>query len=141
MVAYLDASVLLEHVLKGDPAIYHVFECASVISSELLEIECKRVIHRYRLEKYLDDEGYLTAIERINEILLGISLMGLTEKVKLRAADSFPINIKTFDALHLSSALTFQTARPDESLIVFSYDKGFNRCARALGFSTPFISE
>jgi len=51
---------------------------------------------------------------------------------------AFPVVIKTLDAIHLSSALIFKGARPTELLHIFSYDKGMNRCARALGFQVPF---
>jgi predicted nucleic acid-binding protein len=141
MVAYLDSSVLLQHVLKGDEAIRQVFTCDRVISSELLEIECKRVIHRYRLEGELDDQGYIEAMDRINNVLSGVSLLLLSEPVKKRASQSFPIVIKTLDALHLASAQQYELIKREESLLIFSFDRVFNRCARALGFQVPFSTE
>jgi len=39
----MDSSVLLQHILQGDEGIRQPLSCDSVISSELLEIECKRV--------------------------------------------------------------------------------------------------
>jgi len=57
MVAYLDSSVLLRYILLGDDGIKQVFDNDLVISSELLNIECRRVIHRYRLQGNLDDKG------------------------------------------------------------------------------------
>jgi hypothetical protein len=48
MVGYLDSSVLLRHILLGDAGIKQVLACDRIISSELLEIECHRVLHRYR---------------------------------------------------------------------------------------------
>lgn len=55
MVGYLDYSVLLRHILLGDVGMRQVADCDSIISSELLEIECKRVFHRYRLLGELND--------------------------------------------------------------------------------------
>lgn len=138
MVAYLDSSVLLKHILNGGEEISQVFECDSVVSSELLEIECRRVIHRYRLEKYLDDSGYITAIDRLEKILIGVSLLSMTEEIKKRASQAFPVIIKTLDALHLASALIFQSVWSEETLFVFSFDRGLNRCARAMGLAVPF---
>lgn len=138
MVGYLDSSVLLRHILLGDEKIRKVFACTQVISSELLEIECRRVIHRYRLTGELDDEGFITASNRLSQILQGISILILSPAVKKRAGEAFPVIIKTLDAIHLSSALIFAAARPADSLQIFSHDQGINRCARALGFSTPF---
>lgn len=138
MVGYLDTSVLLRHILLGDAGIKLVFESDFVVSSELLEIECRRVLHRYRLQGNLDDDGFLKALKRLDDVLQGVSVILLSSKVKKRSGETFPVVIKTLDALHLSSAIIFQTARPDETLHIFSYDIGINRCARALGFQVPF---
>lgn len=138
MVAYLDSSVLLRYILLGDSGIKQVFECDMVVSSELLEIECRRVLHRYRLQNNIDDSGLVEALKRLETVLEGVSIILLSQKVKKRSADAFPVMIKTLDALHLSSAIIFQNSRPAESLYIFSYDIGMNRCARALGFPVPF---
>jgi predicted nucleic acid-binding protein len=138
MVAYLDSSVLMEHVLRGDNRIREVFEMGDVVSSELLEIECMRVLHRYRMEGVLTDAGFLEAKERLGRVLDGISVVALSPAVKRRASQSFPVMIKTLDALHLASALACAEARPENGMAVFSLDRGFNRCARALGLRAPF---
>jgi PIN domain len=138
MVAYLDSSVLLRHILLGDSGIEHVFAVGRVISSELLEIECNRVLHRYRLQNDLDDDGYIEASNRLEHILNSVSIIRLSPKVKKRSKEAFPVIIKTLDALHLSSALIFHEARQEESLLIFSYDIGMNRCAKSLGFAVPF---
>jgi len=68
----------------------------------------------------------------------GIGHVFATQKVKKRSKEAFPVTIKILDALHLSAALIFQKARPDESLLIFSYNMGMNRCAKSLGFTVPF---
>jgi len=141
MVGYLDSSVLLQHILLGDAGIKQVLACDRVISSELLEIECRRVLHRYRMQGNLDDSSYIEALERLEKVITGVSILILSSKVKKRASEAFPIIIKTLDALHLASALMFQAARPAESLLIFSYDAGMNRCTRALGLTAPFSVE
>ena len=141
MVAYLDSSVLMRHILLGDSGIRQVLECDSLISSELLEIECKRVLHRYRLQGDLDDLGFLEAVNRLEAVLSGVSLLLLSADVKKRSAEAFPVHMRTLDAMHLSSALIFQTARPNEALLFFSYDNQLNRCARAVGFTAPFSTD
>ncbi|MBT3276041.1 MAG: PIN domain-containing protein [Spirochaetales bacterium] len=141
MVAYLDSSVVLQHILMGDEGIRQFLACDSIISSELIEIECKRVVHRYRLKAELDDSGFLEALDRIDKVLSGLSILHLSDSVKKRSAEAFPIVVKTLDALHLSSAIAFVNEHPGESILVFSYDQSFNRSARALGFSTPFSTD
>ena len=138
MVGYLDSSVLLRYILLGDNGLQQVFKSDMVVSSELLEIECRRVLHRYRLQGNIDDDGFVEALRRLDEVLEGVSIILLSQKVKKRSGETFPVVIKTLDAFHLASAIIFQAARPAELLHIFSYDAGMNRCARALGFQVPF---
>lgn len=138
MVAYLDTSVLLRHILLGDSSIKQVLACDRIISSELLEIESRRVIHRYRIDGEIDDEGFVQANMRLNEVLSGISLLALSSAVKRRAMGAFPVHVKTLDALHIASALVYADTSPGQTLLIFSFDTGLNRCAYALGLTAPF---
>lgn len=138
MVAYLDSSVLLRHILLGDSSIEQVLSCPHIISSELLEIESRRVIHRYRIDGDIDDEGFILASKRLNKLLSGLSLVALSSPVKKRGMGAFPVSVKTLDALHLASALIFSEVRPEETVLIFSFDTNMNRCAQALGFTAPF---
>lgn len=137
MVGYLDSSVALRHLLLGDISIKHVMEYPRIISSELLKIECFRVFHRCRMEKDFDDSGFTSARERLENLLESVELLELSPAVKQRSLESFPVSLKTLDALHLSSALLF-AVEASEDIVVFSYDTNMNRCARALGFTVPF---
>jgi len=137
VIAYLDSSVALRHILNGELAIRHAFAVGRVVSSELLEIECRRVIHRCRLEGELSDDAVVAAMGRLDDVLAGLNLIGLSPKVKRRAMDAFPVSVKTLDALHLSSALVLADASPEEAVLVFTHDAAMNRCAKALGFKAP----
>ena len=58
---------------------------------------------------------------------------------------TFPLVVKTLDALHLATVILYAeslAASPEsEHLLLFSHDRGMNRCAAALGFATPFSGE
>ncbi len=136
MVAYLDSSVVLRHILLGDLAIQRALECGSLVSSELMEIECRRVLQRCRMTGVLNDVTYVTAIARLNAVLEGVSLLSLSAAVKKRAMESFPVVIKTLDALHLATALVYKDTLLSEELVLFSHDDAMNRCAAVLGFVT-----
>jgi hypothetical protein len=138
MVGYVDSSVILRHILLGDTSIEQVLVCEWIISSELLEIESRRVIHRYRINGDLDDNGFVLANTRLHDIVSGISLLALSFTVKKRAMGAFPVHVKTLDALHLASALVFEEKRPEQNILIFSFDSAMNRCASALGFTAPF---
>ena len=137
MVAYLDSSVVLRHILRGEAVISQALACDRVVSSELLEIECRRVIQRCRLQGELDDAGTAEASARLDTVLAGISLLALSRSVKRRAMGAFPVSVKTLDALHLASALVLAEHLGDEIVLLFSHDESMNRCARVLGFAAP----
>jgi predicted nucleic acid-binding protein len=139
MVAYIDSSVALRHVLLGDVAIEHAFALPERISSELMEIECRRVLHRCRMEGELDDESLVAACDRFEALVSALDLVELSAPVKRRAMEAFPLPLRTLDALHLATALEFKARRAGEELLVFSFDRGMNLCARALGFATPLF--
>jgi len=63
--------VVLRHILLGEVAIAHAFAVGQVLASELLQIECQRVLHRYRMNGDLNDERLLQARERLDSVLAG----------------------------------------------------------------------
>ena len=133
MTAYLDSSVLLRHILLGEEPIRHALEFPRVVSSELIEIECRRVLHRCRLAGELTDEALTVARERLDEVLAGIDLLELSRQIKQRAMDPFPVNVRTLDALHVATALMVDEEAG--AVALFSHDEGMNRCARSLGIT------
>ncbi len=137
MTAYIDSSVVLRHILNGEDAIRHALACDRIVSSELLEIECRRVIHRCRMEGGLDDDGLVEAMRRLTAVLDGMSLLVLSSDVKNKAMEAFPVSVKTLDALHLASVTVLAHASKGDIISVFSHDTAMNRCAAALGFPTP----
>jgi predicted nucleic acid-binding protein len=138
VVAYLDSSVILRHILLGEIAIQHALDCDRVVASELVEIECRRVLHRYRMDGNLNDDGFLAGADRLRSVIDGITLLALTRSVKQRAMGAFPVSVKTLDALHLASALAYADSFADQTVLMFTHDVAMNRCAAALGFAAPF---
>ena len=133
MRTYLDSSVLLRYLLAGDDRLRRLDGEARLASSELIGIECRRVLQRERLEGRLDDEGYSRLAALLASLLDGIDIIEMTESVKRRAGDSFPTIVGTLDALHLSSALVLRDAEK-VAISILSYDKQMMTCALALGF-------
>ena len=133
MVAYLDSSVLLRHILLGEESIGYALAYPRVVSSELIEIECRRVLHRCRLAGEFDDEALAVARERLDAVLAGIDLLELSAQIKQRAMDPFPVHVRTLDALHIATVLA--VAADGGGTALFSHDKGMNVCARSLGIT------
>jgi predicted nucleic acid-binding protein len=137
MMAYLDSSVALRHILMGEIAIEQAFASHFPVASELIEIECRRVLHRCRMGGELDDDRLVIALERLEAVIAGLDLVELSPSIKQRAMEAFPVIVRTLDALHLATALECRAKSAGEEILVFSHDRGMNNCARALGFGTP----
>ena len=102
-------------------------------SSELLLIECHRVLDRYRLEGQLSDEDLTQVKQELQYVTDGLTILELSESVRIRAAGPFPTIIGTLDALHVASLLLWKEAVRDERVLLFSADQQMRTCAGALG--------
>ncbi|MDE0446163.1 MAG: PIN domain-containing protein [Spirochaetaceae bacterium] len=142
MVAYLDSSVVLRHILLGEASIRHALAFPRVVSSELIEIECRRVLHRCRLAGELDDETLAAAHQRLDAVLAGIDLLEMSTQIKRRAAEPFPVHVRTLDALHVATALAVGEDVGGQDVggtVLFSHDKGMNLCAGCLGLTAALV--
>lgn len=141
MIAFVDTSVVLRFVLEGDISLHQAFAATFTACSELLWIESMRVVQRLRLDGILSDLTLAEAVNRITTCYASFSAYLLDEEIKQTAAGSFPTVIGTLDALHLACAHRCAKHHPGEALLIYSYDRQMNLCARALGYSTPLTDE
>ena len=134
MRVYVDSSVVLRHILNGDPALGAAASASDVVgSSDLLAIECQRVLQRERMAGHLDDRQYSEAVLLLEAILERLTLIEVGPAVKRRAAGPFPTVIGTLDAIHLASALLWQETEPEMDLRILTQDRQLALCARSLG--------
>jgi predicted nucleic acid-binding protein len=141
VIAFVDTSVVLRFVLEGDISLHQAFAATVTACSELLWIESMRVVQRLRLDGALSDPTLAEAVSRIAACYSSFRSYLLDEEIKQAAAGPFPTVIGTLDALHLACARRCARNHPGETLLVYSYDRQLNLCARALGFSTPLAEE
>jgi len=129
---YVDSSVVLRYVLTSDRQFERVREFDKPGSSELLAIECHRVLQRYRLEGAITDEQLQEATSYFSELYGGITSFEMTPSVKRRASQAFPTVIGTLDALHLSTAILWAEL-DSEALVILTADAQLKTCAQAVG--------
>jgi len=130
---YVDSSVVLRHILNDDPALGAAASSDAVGSSDLLAIECHRVLQRERMAGHLDDRQYTEAAVLLEDILDRLTLIEMGPAVKRRAAGLFPTVIGTLDAIHLASAILWQETEPGAELRILTQDRQLALCARSLG--------
>lgn len=131
MKIYLDSSVVLRYLLNGDETIKQIGNGHEIASSELLEIECRRVLQRERLEMHIDDELYAAAAQALDSLLNMLAIIELGKNVLRRAGESFPTVIGTLGAMHLASALLWRESAQN-AVAILTYDKQLALCAKAL---------
>jgi hypothetical protein len=125
--------------MAGEGIIRQALAFPAVVSSELLDIECRRVFFRCRMAGELDDSSYLEALSRFDALADGLDLVDLSRPVRKRAREAFPLAVRTLDALHLSTALLLAAENDEASVQVFSHDRSMNLCAKALGLGAPLF--
>lgn len=131
MRIYVDSSVVLRHILNGESSLGALGPSDDVGSSELLIIECQRVLQRERMAASMDDQQYSLSVVLLNAILDRLFLIEMGPAVKQRAAGPFPTVIGTLDAIHLASALLWGESGTE--VRVLTHDKQLALCARSMG--------
>ena len=119
---YLDTSVALAQLLAEDVSPPPELWDETLVSSRLLEYEVWTRIHARRLES---SHGSL-----VRELIGRVAVLELTPQVLSRALDSFPVAVRTLDALHLASAEFLR--QQGQPIRLASYDDRMLRAAAAL---------
>ncbi len=120
---YLDTSVALAHLLAEDRRPDESLWRQTLISSRLLEYELWTRVHARDLG---ESHG---AVAR--ELLERIGFLELRHEVLARASESFPVAVRTLDALHLAS-IRFLVGM-GFSVELATYDARLAKAARKLG--------
>ena len=120
---YLDTSVALAHLLAEDRRPPDALWSESLVSSRLLEYEMWVRLHARGLA---ESHG-----EATRELLSGVALVELVRPVLVRALDSFPVPVRTLDALHLATVLFLR--EHDSALKVATFDQRMADVSSALG--------
>ena len=135
MIVYLDSSVVLRRLLAQPGVLLSWGTWTAAYSSDLLAVECRRVIDRLRLEGLYDDAQVARAMEQLTEIERTIHRLRLSRSVIHEASRTMPTIVKTLDAIHLASAILIRERRAIE-LLFATHDAQQAVAARALGFTT-----
>lgn len=125
---YLDTSVLLAQCLAEDEKPPGSLWTGSLVSSRLIEYETFVRLHALSLG---DSHG-----DAARSLLSRVAMLELAPPVLERALESFPVRVRTLDALHLASLQYLRSRRVEIELA--SYDQRMNEAAEALG--VPLLS-
>ena len=134
MIVYLDTSVVLRVLLDQPRKLSSWAQWTAAYSSELLGVECRRVIDRLRLDAVFDDEEVALATQRLSQMEKSVRRIRLSRSILHAASQTMPTVVKTLDAFHLVSAVAIRERRQVE-LLFATHDSQQATAARALGFT------
>lgn len=129
---YIDSSVVLRSLLKQNGQFQRWEEIYEAVSSELLIVECNRVIDRCRLQGQLDDREVAQTKEALQEFLEGLTLLSIEREVLKRASGSFSTVVGSLDAIHLSTALVWRE-KTQKEVTLLTHDQQLQAAAQAEG--------
>ena len=138
MTIYLDTSVLLRWIFNEKGSIRNPSRFKHIISSELIQVECLRVLDRLRIKKSLEDKSMATISKALYKILERIDLILLSGFVLQRSSQSFPTIVGTLDALHLASAQLWSQSRRKD-LLMLTHDQQMARAAQSIGMEVEGV--
>ena len=133
MIAYLDSSVLLRHVMGQPDSLRELRLVRTSMSSRILEVECVRTLDRLRIERAFPERRLATLRQKVYELLTAMEIIEVTRGVLTRAAQPTPTSLGTLDAIHLSSALAWRE-RSGRNAIFATHDESLAIAAEAQGF-------
>ena len=132
MNVYVDSSVLLRVVL-GEPRRLRIWSRIEIpVASELIRLECLRTIDRARIRFRLEDAEVAVRRAAVLEAIETFHLVPMQPAVLERAADPFPTQLGSLDAIHLASALLVRDRF--EGLVVATHDEALGLAAASVGF-------
>jgi predicted nucleic acid-binding protein len=105
-----------------------------LFASELLEVEVRRVLHRLNLGRTLSAEHLALRIGELHLLLSAVDRVHLSRAILNRAAGPMPTPVKTLDAIHLATALTWSEHHGREILFL-THDRQLATAARACGLT------
>jgi hypothetical protein len=123
--------------LNQEPILQAAQTWSWVGASQLLYVECHRVLERVRLQNEISLEEYQKCLAWLHEFLDGVVLVPISTVVIRRSSRPYPFVLKTLDAIHLAT-LEDLSAQDDPSEWEFlTTDKTLGKSARLLGFGVP----
>jgi len=132
-VVYVETSAVLRVVLEGDRLLVaRLGKAKKLVTSSLTRVEAARGLLRAERERRIDRRALREGQAWLRKFLRSCDVISLDETVLDRAADDFPVEpIRTLDALHLASALLWESGIGAATVV--SCDDRVRDNARALG--------
>ncbi len=133
MIAYVDSSVLLRFILGQPESLTGLLEVDLRVTSLIVEVECLRAIESARSRGQLTVEEAADRRRVAFAQLRRMRRLAVSLTVLRRAGESYPLPIKSLDAIHLASALLVRD-REAPDLVFATHDQRLGQLAAVMDF-------
>jgi len=131
--AYLDSSVLLRRLLR-QPAALSGLSQWNLVSSELLEVEVPRTLHRYCAAQLFSEQDLALRTAELRAVLAAVDRVPLSKAILNRAGGPLGGALGTLNAIHLVTAMLCSEYN-DEDIVFLTHDRQLAEAARACGLT------
>lgn len=131
--AYLDSSVLLRRLLR-QPAALSGLSQWNLISSELLEVEVRRTLHRYCAAQLFSEQDLALRTAELRAVLAAVDRVPLSKAILNRAGGPLGGALGTLDAIHLVTAMLWSEYH-GEDIVFLTHHRQLANAARACGLT------
>lgn len=134
MIVYLDSSFVIRRLLGvGKPAEFWG-KWEKAYASTLMRTECFRAANHLRLNGKLDDAARARLGSWIETVCSTITQIPVTETILKRAAEAYPVEVGTLQALHLATIQELESVHGVRCTLACD-DDGLIQAAKALGIA------
>jgi hypothetical protein len=133
MIAYVDSSVVARFVLRQPDRLVEVTTFDQRFTSQLTQLECLRAVDRARMDDDLPPDEVLARSLALYGLLRGMKRVAVSRAVLERGSASFPLPVKSLDAIHMGTALHLRE-RSYPQMTFATHDRQQARLALLLGF-------
>jgi len=129
---YIDSSVVLRRILNQPGAVRDWSGCRWVVASELMHVEALRTLDCLRLAGELSESELMDCFAALRTYLACVEEVPIRPGILRRAAGRLPTPLRTLDAIHLATALTWMEIHAEE-LVLLTHDRQLAIAAQACG--------
>ncbi len=133
MIAYVDSSVVARFVLQQPDRLVELTTFDQRFTSQLTQLECLRAVDKTRMDDNLTPDEVLVRSLALYQLLRGMRRVAVSRSVLERGSASFPLPVKSLDAVHLGTALHLRE-RGYPQMTFATHDSQQARVALLLGF-------
>jgi predicted nucleic acid-binding protein len=134
---YFDSSIILRYAVNHERALKNLSRYATnAATSALTTVECLRVLDRWRITNEIDDKKLASSRSLCLSILSGLRMIAIDQDTIELASQSFPIAIKSLDAIHLATAIQLKRIH-GLNTVMLTHDQKLMMAAISINLDSP----